>query len=113
MTADDRPTPNAGPDWAFLTNHARVLVCIAQDPAIRVREIGERIGITERAAQRIVGALVDAGYVGRERSGRRNRYTISAPIEAPIPREENIADLLQVLTGEERRHVRADSTPAG
>jgi DNA-binding MarR family transcriptional regulator len=108
VTAED-----PGPDWAFLTNHARVLVCIAQDPEIRLREIGDRVGITERAAQRIVAALVDAGYITRERDGRRNRYTISAPIEAPIPREENIADLLQVLTGDARRDLRGDSTPTG
>ncbi len=110
MTAEDRTTLEAGgPDWAFLTNHARVLVCVAQDPDIRLREIGERVGITERAAQRIVGALVDGGYVERERTGRRNRYTLSAP----IPRDQHVEDLLSVLTGSPTPANQADSSPAG
>jgi DNA-binding MarR family transcriptional regulator len=59
--------------WSFLTNHARVLLCIAQDPRARLRDIGEAVGITERAAHRIVAELTDAGYVSRRRVGRRNR----------------------------------------
>src|SRR3984885_9407067 len=70
---------SAPPTWLFLTSYARVLTCIAQDPGVRLREIGETAGITERAAQRIVAELVDAGYVTRERTGRRSRYTIHAP----------------------------------
>ncbi|HKT45595.1 MAG TPA: winged helix-turn-helix domain-containing protein [Gaiellaceae bacterium] len=62
--------------WTFLTNHAQVLLCIADDPEIRLRDVAERVGITERAAQRIVSDLVDAGYVETSRVGRRNRYTI-------------------------------------
>jgi DNA-binding MarR family transcriptional regulator len=58
--------------WSFLTNHAQVLVCIAHDPGVRLREIAEAVGITERAAQRIVGELSAAGYVSRRRIGRRN-----------------------------------------
>jgi DNA-binding IclR family transcriptional regulator len=64
--------------WTFLTNHARALVCIAEDPQVRLREIAQRIGITERAAQSLVNDLVDAGYVIRKRVGRRNRYEIDA-----------------------------------
>jgi hypothetical protein len=110
MTAEERTTPeNPGPDWAFLTNHARVLICVAQDPEIRLREIGDRIGITERAAQRIVAALVDAGYVRRERTGRRNRYTINAS----IPREQHVEDLLSVLTGSPTPDSQAGSPRAG
>ena len=60
--------------WTFLTNHAQVLVCIARDPGIRLRDIGERVGITERAAHRIVVELADAGYITRERNGRRNQW---------------------------------------
>jgi DNA-binding IclR family transcriptional regulator len=62
--------------WTFLTNHAQVLLCLAERPDIRLREVAERVGITERAAQRILAELVDAGYVKTERIGRRNRYTI-------------------------------------
>ena len=71
--------------WTFLTNHAQVLVCIARDSGIRVREIGDRVGITERAAHRIVAELADAGYIARERNGRRNRYTINAEVPLPDP----------------------------
>jgi predicted DNA-binding transcriptional regulator len=110
VTAEDHMTlDDAGPDWAFVTNHARVLVCVAHDPDVRLREIGDRIGITERAAQRIVAALVDAGYVRRERIGRRNRYTINAP----IPREQPIEELLSVLTGSPPPDGHADVPRAG
>jgi predicted transcriptional regulator len=84
-----------------LTNHAQVLVCIARDPGIRLREIGERVGITERAAHRIVVELADAGYITRERNGRRNRYTINArsSLPEPIVREQNVGELLAILVG--------------
>jgi DNA-binding transcriptional ArsR family regulator len=89
--------------WTFLTNHAQVLVCIAKDPGIRLRDIGERVGITERAAHRIVSELTTAGYLIRERQGRRNRYTINdhLPLPDPIAHEEQIeiGALLAILTG--------------
>lgn len=93
-------TQHAVPDWTFLTNHAQVLVCIARDPGIRLRDIGERVGITERAAHRIVGELADAGYITRERTGRRNRYTVNAhsPLPDPVARERNVGELLAILT---------------
>src|SRR5579884_2190858 len=89
------------PNWTFLTNHAQVLVCIARDPGIRLRDIGERIGITERAAHRIVVELADAGYITRERTGRRNHYTINAhfPLPDPVFREQSVGELLAILTG--------------
>ena len=89
------------PGWTFLTNHAQVLVCIARDPGIRLRDIGERVGITERAAHRIVVELADAGYIARERTGRRNRYTINAdfPLPDPVAREQSVGELLAILTG--------------
>jgi DNA-binding IclR family transcriptional regulator len=62
--------------WTFLTNHAQVLLCLAETPDIRLRDVAERVGITERAAQRILAELVDGGYVKSERVGRRNRYTV-------------------------------------
>ena len=81
-----------------LTNHGRVLVCVTGDPGVRLREIGERVGITERAAHRIVGELVTAGYVSRERQGRRNRYTIHSHLLLPdtLARDRTVSDLLAV-----------------
>jgi DNA-binding Lrp family transcriptional regulator len=92
------PSP---PNWTFLTNHAQVLVCIAADPGVRLREIAERVGITERAVHRIVVELEAAGYVARERLGRRNRYTIRTelPIHDPIARDrdQSVGRLLEVI----------------
>ena len=87
------------PGWGFLTNHALVLICIARDPGVRLREIGERVGITERAAHRIVAELAEAGYVSRRRTGRRNHYSIQShlPLPDPLAREQRIGDLLAVL----------------
>jgi DNA-binding IclR family transcriptional regulator len=62
--------------WTFLTNHAQVLLCLADTPDIRLRDVAERVGITERATQRILADLIEAGYVKTERMGRRNRYTV-------------------------------------
>jgi hypothetical protein len=92
------------PSWSFLTNHAQVLLCIAHDPGIRLREIGEAVGITERAAHRIVGELAGAGYISRRRNGRRNHYTIKShlPLPDPLASEQKIGDLLAVLTGQPR-----------
>ena len=87
--------------WSFLTNHAQVLVAIAQDPTIRLRDLGDRIGITERAAHRIVTELTTAGYLSRERRGRRNHYTVRTNRRLPdsLARGRKIEDLLNVLTG--------------
>lgn len=87
------------PDWTFLSNHGQVLLCIARDPDARLREIGDRVGITERAAHRIVGELVDARYLVRKRNGRRNSYTITTHRNLPDPlaRDRSIGDLLGVL----------------
>ena len=65
-----------GKTWTFLTNHAQVLLCLADTPDMRLRDVAERVGITERATQRILADLIKAGYVKRERIGRRNQYTI-------------------------------------
>lgn len=91
-------------EWGFLTNHARTLVCIAHDPGVRLRDIGDQVGITERAAHRIVADLVDAGYVTRTRTGRRNEYTIdpTRPFPDPIANEQNIGELLEILMGNPR-----------
>ena len=68
--------PDEAKTWTFLTNHAQVLLCLAATPDIRLRDVAERVGITERAAQRILAELVHSGYVKTERVGRRNRYTV-------------------------------------
>jgi DNA-binding IclR family transcriptional regulator len=83
-----------------LTNHAQVLACIARDPAIRLREIGDSVGITERAAHRIVVELATAGYLARERRGRRSHYTIQTqlPLPDPLARGQKVDDLLRILT---------------
>jgi hypothetical protein len=96
------------PPWTFLTNHAQALLCIANDPGVRLRDIGETVGITERAAHRIVGDLVAAGYIGRHREGRRNRYTINARLALPDPiaRDQRVGDLLGVLAGQPTRRRR-------
>jgi DNA-binding MarR family transcriptional regulator len=90
------------PQWSFLTNHARVLLCVADDPDMRLRDIGETVGITERAAHRIVGELAAAGYLARERNGRRNRYSVIAhlPLPDPLARSGSVGDLLHVLAGD-------------
>ena len=90
---------------AFLTNYAQVLICIAHDPGIRLRDIGERLGITERAAHRIVDSLAAAGYITRQRNGRRNHYTIDAhaPLPDAIAREQSIGELLDILTARTTR----------
>jgi hypothetical protein len=107
--AADSPT-----SWTFLTSHARVLLCIAQDPGIRLREIGERVDVTERAAHRIVGELADAGYLSRERHGRRNRYTINPDLTLPDPvaRRQRVGDLIAVLTDPISAPPAIDSAPA-
>jgi DNA-binding Lrp family transcriptional regulator len=91
----------ATPSWTLLTNHAQVLICIANDPGARLRDIAERVGITERAVHRIVVELGDAGYVTRRRNGRRNVYTIrpERPLHDPIvqDRSQSVGRLLQIL----------------
>ena len=88
--------------WSFLTNHAQVLIAVAQDPAIRLRDLGEKIGITERAAHRIVTELTTAGYLVRERRGRRNHYTVRTHLPLPdsLARGRKVDDLLDILAGQ-------------
>jgi predicted transcriptional regulator len=90
---------NTIPRWKFLTNHAQVLVCIAHDPGVLLREISEQVGITERAAHRIVAELASGGYIKRERNGRRNQYTIQSGVLLPdrLGRIERVGDLLAIL----------------
>lgn len=86
--------------WTFLTNHAHVLLCIAADPTIRIREIAALVGITERAAQRIVAELDAEGYITHRRVGRRNHYEVHGerPLRHPLEHHMGISALLHALT---------------
>ena len=77
--------------WSFLTNHARVLLCIAHDPGVRLRDIAARVGITERSAYGIVTDLAAAGYVVKQKDGRRSRYQIQAHLPLPEPTSQQLA----------------------
>lgn len=91
---------SASARWDFLTNHAHVLICVARDPRIRLRDIALAVGITERAAHRIVTELVEEGYLLREREGRRNRYQVvtGLPLRHPLHQEREVGELLAVLS---------------
>ncbi len=85
--------------WTFLTNHSHVLLCIAGDPGIRGRDIAAQVGITERSAQSIVADLVGAGYLKRERVGRRNHYEINQdlPLRHPVEQDNQVNELLRLV----------------
>jgi DNA-binding transcriptional ArsR family regulator len=87
--------------WTFLTNHAHVLLCIAQDGESRMRDMAERVGITERAVQRIIDDLTTAGYLKVERDGRRNRYQINPGLHMRHPVEAHceVSGLIELVTG--------------
>lgn len=97
MSSHTEPKP-----WRFVTNHTQVLLCISRDGNVRMRDVAERVGITERAAQRIVADLIEAGYVQRERVGRRNSYSIDrrAKMRHPAQVNQEVGDLLDLLTNE-------------
>src|SRR5438270_10838665 len=92
-------SPSNAPTWWFLSNHGNVLLCIARDPDARTRDIAERVGITERAAQRIVADLIAEGYVERTKVGRRNRYEINrhGHLRHPLFQEFEIGPLVDTL----------------
>ncbi len=97
VSASIVPWPNAD----FLTNHARVLACIAQDPEVRLRHIASKLNITERRAFTIVNDLILSGYVVKEKEGRRNRYKtqVDAPIDGAFGRGQTISERLKLLVG--------------
>ena len=92
----------AAPSWTFLTNHARVLLCIAHDPGVRLRDIAAGLDITERTAYGIVTDLTQAGYIVKQKDGRRNRYEIQAhlPLPEPSSQERTLGEVLFLLTGD-------------
>lgn len=93
--------PSGGGSWTFLTNHAHVLFCIALDPEVRLRDVAARVGITERAVQRIVTDLEAAGYLLVSKEGRRNRYTVhdDLPLRHPIERHRTVKALIALVSG--------------
>ena len=88
--------------WSFLTNHARVLLCLAHDPGARLRDIAASLGITERSAYGIVTDLTEAGYIVKQKNGRRNRYQIQAhlPLPEPTSRERTVGEILALFAGD-------------
>jgi Mn-dependent DtxR family transcriptional regulator len=100
------PTEDATRPWTFLSNHAHALICIAADPTIRMRDVAVRLGITERAVQRIVAELADAGYLVVTRDGRRNRYEVDGdrPLRHPLTAHRTARQLMELgLGGRPRR----------
>jgi DNA-binding Lrp family transcriptional regulator len=85
--------------WTFLSNYAHVLVCLARDPELTLREIAEQVGVTERAVHRIIGELEVAGVVKKVREGRRNRYELDTdvPMRHPLEDDKTVGDLLRAL----------------
>jgi len=85
--------------WTFLTNHAHVLLCVAQDPDLRLRDIAVRVNITERAVQRIITDLAADGYLLIEKDGRRNRYSVPVdlPLRHPVEEGARVADLIALV----------------
>ena len=102
-------------EWSFLTNHARVLLCVAQDPEIRLRDIANTLGITERTVHGILTDLANAGYVMKERDGRRNRYEIQHHL--PLPEasggRRTIGDVLALLVETDSASGGRSRRPAG
>ncbi|MFW6303807.1 MAG: helix-turn-helix transcriptional regulator [Candidatus Sumerlaeota bacterium] len=93
-TSDNQPST-----WTFLTNHAHVLLCLVESSDMRMRDIALRVGITERAVQRIIADLRDEGYLSLSREGRRNTYHINTdkPLKHPIEKHRKIADLIRLI----------------
>lgn len=93
----------ANHSWTFLTNHSHVLLSIWQQPDIRVRDIAQLVGITERAVMRIIGELNSAGFINIEKSGRENRYTVVSelPLRHPLERQHTVGVLLETLSKHE------------
>ena len=92
-------SPEGNKTWRFLSNHTQVLLCIQRDPNVRFRDIAQMVGITERAAQRIVADLIESGYIESERIGRRNHYRLNPDIAMRHPAQDghDIGELLDLL----------------
>jgi len=99
-------------EWTFLSNHAHVYLVIAREPEIRLRDVADKVGITERAVQRIVADLEEAGYLQRERAGRRNRYQLRTemPLRHPIESHCRVGELLRLVWGDQPHFASPAST---
>jgi hypothetical protein len=99
LSPDATPQRSPAGGWTFLTNHAHVLFCIAQDPEVRLRDVAARVGITERAVQRIVTDLETGGYLVVSKEGRRNRYQVNfnRPLRHPIERHRTVDALIGLI----------------
>ena len=99
-------------EWGFLTNHGRVLLCIALDPGVRLRDIAAELAITERTAYGIVTDLTGAGYVVKEKDGRRNRYEVQGhlPLRDAVTGDRTVGDVLSALVQPPRRRASKRST---
>jgi predicted transcriptional regulator len=97
QSEDNRPT------WLLLTNHGNTLLYIARDPDARARDVAQKVGITERAAQRIIADLIAGGYIERTKIGRRNRYTINrqAHLRHPAFRDREIGPLIDTFNDDD------------
>jgi hypothetical protein len=94
--------PRSKPTWTFLTNHARVLLCLAERPGARVRDVAQSVGVTERCVQQIISNLAEAGYVSRAHQGRRNSYEVHAdlPLRHPAEQHQQVSALLELMRGD-------------
>lgn len=103
-----KPGP-AEPSWTFLSNHAHVLLVIAHEPDLTIRALSDQVGITERAVQRILSELQQAGYVEKQRTGRRNRYVVDPdrPLRHPLEAHQSIGALIRLVGRAPRRSTRA------
>lgn len=101
--------------WTFLSNHGHVLLAVAEDPEARIRDVADRVGITERAAQLIIGDLVEAGYVVRTRVGRRNSYRLAPaqPFRHPAESGRNVDDLVAIFRPAPEPDPTGPSDPTG
>jgi DNA-binding Lrp family transcriptional regulator len=99
MNDGEKLKETGGVAWTFLSNHGHVLLCLAQEPRIRLRDVAERVGITERAVQRIIAELEQGGYLSRVRNGRRNRYELhpDRPLRHPIEAHRQVQALLDLI----------------
>jgi DNA-binding Lrp family transcriptional regulator len=97
----DRTKPARRPGWTFLSNHGHVLVVLGRDPQARVRDVADRVGITERAVLLIIADLEREGIVERIREGRRNRYVLhlDAPLRHPLEQHRTVGELLEMVEG--------------
>lgn len=99
--APSRMTTDAQPRWTFLSNYAHVLICLARDSEIRIRDIAALTGITERAVMKILGDLEDEGLIRRHREGRRNHYELllDLPLRHPLEAHREVGELINLILG--------------